>query len=135
MTPYSAARFLTGNRRVVFMSSCSFWLDHVVVPDGRASGGKSSHAFEADRLRTNSRACHTPRFLRAFDRYEVVAMPEAHGMKDINDFILSLIRDAAFPVKGNDIAVECGNSLYQPALDPDQLHFGQTMRVLIAQYV
>ena len=55
--------------------------------------------------------------LSAFDRYEVVAMPAAHGMKDVDDFILSLIRDPAFPVKVNDIAVECGNSLYQPALD------------------
>jgi hypothetical protein len=55
--------------------------------------------------------------LSAFDRYEVVAMPAAHGMKDVDDFILSLIRDPAFPVKVNDIAVECSNSLYQPALD------------------
>jgi hypothetical protein len=44
-------------------------------------------------------------------------MPEAHGMKDVDDFILSLIRDPAFPVKVNDIEVECGNSLYQPVLD------------------
>lgn len=29
----------------------------------------------------------------------------------------SLIRDPAFPTKVNDIAVECGNSLYQPVLD------------------
>ena len=58
-----------------------------------------------------------PAILAAFDRYEVVAMPEAHGMKDVDDFILSLIRDPAFPVKVNDIEVECGNSLYQPVLD------------------
>jgi len=55
--------------------------------------------------------------LDAFDKYEVVAMPEAHGMKDIDDFILSLLRNPAFPDKVNDIAVECGNSLYQPVLD------------------
>src|SRR5437588_3910634 len=58
-----------------------------------------------------------PAILAAFDRYEVVAMPEAHGMKDVNDFILSLIRDPAFPAKVSDIEVECGNSLYQPVLD------------------
>jgi hypothetical protein len=58
-----------------------------------------------------------PAILAAFDRYEVVAMPEAHGMKDVDDLILSLIRDPAFPVKVNDIEVECGNSLYQPVLD------------------
>jgi hypothetical protein len=58
-----------------------------------------------------------PAVLSAFDSYEVVAMPAGHGMKDIDDFILALIRDPRFPDKVNDIAVECGNSLYQPVLD------------------
>jgi hypothetical protein len=58
-----------------------------------------------------------PAILAAFDRYEVVAMPEAHGMKDVDDLILALIRDPSFPEKVNDIEVECGNSLYQPVLD------------------
>jgi hypothetical protein len=55
--------------------------------------------------------------LADFDKYEVVALPEAHGMKDVDDFIFSLIRNPAFPYRVNDIAVECGNSLYQPILD------------------
>jgi hypothetical protein len=55
--------------------------------------------------------------LTAFDRYEVVAMPEAHDQKDMDDFILSLIRTPAFANKVNDIEVECGNSLYQGILD------------------
>jgi hypothetical protein len=38
-------------------------------------------------------------------------------MKDVDDFILSLIRDPTFPKKVNDIEVGCGNSLYQPILD------------------
>jgi hypothetical protein len=58
-----------------------------------------------------------PAILAAFDRFEVVAMPEAHGMKDVDDFILALLRDPSFPGKVNDIEVECGNSLYQPLLD------------------
>ena len=58
-----------------------------------------------------------PAILAAFDKYEVVAMPEAHGMKDVDDFILSLLRNPVFPEKVNDIAVECGNSLYQSILD------------------
>ena len=58
-----------------------------------------------------------PAILAAFDKYEVVGMPEAHGLKDVDDFILSLIRNPAFAEKVNDIAVECGNSLYQPVLD------------------
>jgi hypothetical protein len=58
-----------------------------------------------------------PAILAAFDKYEVVGIPESHGMKDLDDFILSLIREPAFSGKVNDIAVECGNSLYQPILD------------------
>jgi hypothetical protein len=58
-----------------------------------------------------------PGILAAFDKYEVVAMPEGHGLKDIDDFIFALIRNPGFPEKVNDIAVECGNSLYQPILD------------------
>lgn len=58
-----------------------------------------------------------PAILAAFDKYEVVAISEAHGDKDVDDFILALIRNPAFPGKVNDIAVECGNSLYQPILD------------------
>ena len=58
-----------------------------------------------------------PAILAAFDRYEIVAMPEAHGMKDVDDFILALIRDPSFATKVNDIEVECGNSLYQSVLD------------------
>jgi hypothetical protein len=58
-----------------------------------------------------------PAILEAFDRFEVVGMGEAHGDKDQDDFILSLIRNPAFLEKVNDIAVECGNSLYQPVLD------------------
>jgi hypothetical protein len=58
-----------------------------------------------------------PAILAAFDKYEVVAIPEAHGKKDLDDFILSLIRNPIFPEKVNDIEVECGNSLYQSILD------------------
>ena len=55
--------------------------------------------------------------LAAFDRYEVVAMSAAHGNKDLDDFILHLLRNRAFPGKVNDVVVECGNSLYQPMVD------------------
>lgn len=55
--------------------------------------------------------------LAAFDQYEVVAMPQGHGMQDLNDFILLLIRNPAFSEKVNDIEIEFGNSLYQPLLD------------------
>jgi hypothetical protein len=58
-----------------------------------------------------------PAILGAFDKYEVVAMPEDHGLKDLDDLIFALIRNPAFPEKVNDVVVECGNSLYQPILD------------------
>jgi hypothetical protein len=53
----------------------------------------------------------------AFDKYEVIAMPVAHGQKDLDDFILTLIRDPRFSQKVNDIEVECANSLCQSILD------------------
>jgi hypothetical protein len=59
----------------------------------------------------------TKALLAAFDRYEVVAMGAGHGNKDLDDFILRLVRDPALPGKVNDVVVECGNSLYQPILD------------------
>ena len=55
--------------------------------------------------------------LAAFDKYEVVAMPAAHGLKDLDDVIFSLVRNPQFPNRVNDIEIECGNSLYQPVLD------------------
>lgn len=59
----------------------------------------------------------TTAILAAFDKYEVVGMSAAHDNKDLDDFILELIRNPAFPSKVNDVVVECGNSLYQPILD------------------
>ncbi len=71
--------------------------------------------------------------LAAFDKYEVVGMPEAHGMKDLDDFILSLISNPSFPEKVNDIEVECGNSLYQSVLDRyiagEDVPFGEVQKV------
>ncbi len=55
--------------------------------------------------------------LAAFDTYEVVGMSAAHGNKDLDDFILGLLRNPAFARKVNVVVVECANSLYQPTLD------------------
>ena len=54
--------------------------------------------------------------LSAFDKYEIVAMPISHGQKDLDDFVLSLIRNPRFPSVANDVAVEC-RIMYQPILD------------------
>src|ERR1700688_2718151 len=58
-----------------------------------------------------------PAILAAFDKYEVVALPQGHGIQDLDDLILTLIRTPAFSAKVNDIEFECGNALYQPILD------------------
>ena len=58
-----------------------------------------------------------PAILAAFDKYEVVAIPQGHGMQDLDNLIFSLIRNPEFSEKVNDIEVEFGNSLYQPLLD------------------
>jgi hypothetical protein len=58
-----------------------------------------------------------PSIIDAFSTYEVVGIDAGHGDKDLDDFILALIRNPSFPGKVNDIAVECGNTLYQPMLD------------------
>jgi len=39
-------------------------------------------------------------------------------LKDVDDFILSLIRNPAFAEKVNDIAVECGNSALPASVGP-----------------
>jgi hypothetical protein len=58
-----------------------------------------------------------PAILAAFDKYDLIGMPADHGLKDLNDLILILIRDPTFAKKVNDIEIECGNSLYQNLLD------------------
>ncbi len=58
-----------------------------------------------------------PAILAAFDKYDVVGMPAGHGLKDLDDLILTLVRNPGFWKKVNDIEIECGNSLYQDLLD------------------
>lgn len=58
-----------------------------------------------------------PAILAAFDTHDLVGMPAAHGLKDLDDLILTLIRDPNFARKVNDIEIECGNSLFQEVLD------------------
>ena len=59
----------------------------------------------------------TRAILAALDSFRVVALGDAHGTKDLDDFTLSLIRHSAFPGAVNDIVVECLNSRLQARLD------------------
>ncbi|HVJ93035.1 MAG TPA: hypothetical protein VM580_24705 [Labilithrix sp.] len=56
--------------------------------------------------------------LSAFSGHAIVGgMSPAHGSKAADDFILDLIRSPALTETVNDIAIECGNALYQEVLD------------------
>lgn len=56
--------------------------------------------------------------LDAFDDYQVVGgFSASHGNEDVDDFLLDLLRNPSLPDKVDDIAVECGNALYQDVLD------------------
>ena len=59
----------------------------------------------------------TTAILAAFDRYDVVGMGAAHSDEEQDDLVLALVRHPSFPLKVNDIVVECGNSKYQALLD------------------
>src|SRR5215469_684744 len=62
----------------------------------------------ASRLATICRTGNS-RYPHGFRPIRSRAVPEAYGMKDVDDFIFLLIRTPAFSEKVNDIAVECGN--------------------------
>jgi hypothetical protein len=51
--------------------------------------------------------------LNAFDRYPLVALSEAHGMKEEAEFINSHIRHLDFTNKVNVIVLEAGNAIHQ----------------------
>lgn len=56
--------------------------------------------------------------LDAFDDHRIVGgFSASHGNKDVDDFLLALLRNPELPGKVDDIAVECGNALYQDVLD------------------
>src|SRR3984957_11454672 len=83
------------------------------VPEQKAPPGQSVNSKRNDVKPEDP----TRAIIAAFNKYEVVGMSAAHGNKDLDDLILHIVRNPAFPTKVNDIAVECGNSLYQSILD------------------
>ena len=111
---YSGARLESAVRRAAHSCWAVFFFLLAILPSiGLAQTSQQSKPTGSN----PTPEAATPAILAAFDKYHVVAMPEGHRLKDVDDFVLSLIRNPAFPEKVNDIAVECGNSLYQPILD------------------
>jgi hypothetical protein len=56
-------------------------------------------------------------FLNAFDRHPLVALSEAHGMKEEAEFVKSLVRHSDFAKKVNVIVLEAGNAIHQKLVD------------------
>jgi len=79
--------------------------------------GQAAASRTASDARASTPEPALPAILKIFETYEVVGIQAAHAQKDVDDFILSLIRDPRFPETVNDIVVECGNVRYQPILD------------------
>ena len=59
----------------------------------------------------------TDSVVAAFDKYQVVLLGEVHWNAQQHRFIQELLRDPRLPRKIDDIAIEAGNSLYQPIID------------------
>jgi hypothetical protein len=55
--------------------------------------------------------------VKAFDKFQIVALGEAHWLQEGADFITQLIRRPDFSAKVNTIVVEFGNALYQDVID------------------
>ncbi len=65
-----------------------------LMPHASKEQVAASHPRNDSQLSTPEPAL--PAILKLFETFEVVGMPAAHGEKDVDDFILSLIRDRAF---------------------------------------
>lgn len=55
--------------------------------------------------------------LDAFRTHDIVALTDPHGNVQVQAFLLSLIRDARFPLIANDIVIETASARYQDAVD------------------
>jgi hypothetical protein len=53
----------------------------------------------------------------AFTTHDVVALTDPHGNIQVQQFLLSLVRDPRFPAAANDIVLESVSARYQDAID------------------
>jgi hypothetical protein len=88
-----------------------------VLALGTAETAISQAPPSSNRARVPQPEPATAAILAAFDSFRIVALGDAHGTKDLNDFTLALVRDSRFTNAANDIVVECLNSRLQPLLD------------------
>jgi hypothetical protein len=62
--------------------------------------------------------CAQDAMLAAFDTYPIVGgLSPSHGVRNVDEFLISLLCNPRLPDVVTDIVAEHGNSLYQPLLD------------------
>jgi hypothetical protein len=59
----------------------------------------------------------TGALLAAFDRQPLLLISDVHGVRELADAIIALVRHRDFPKKAQAIVIEAGNALYQNILD------------------
>ena len=55
--------------------------------------------------------------VRAFDRFPIVALGEAHGSPETQEFVARVIEHPGFAGKVSDVVVEFGSAKYQRLMD------------------
>ena len=75
------------------------------IIDGQSSTPKRNDPHPEDPIKA---------VLAAFDKCEVVGMGAGHGNKDLDDLILRLVRDRAFPDKVNDVSSSAAIHVINP---------------------
>jgi hypothetical protein len=55
--------------------------------------------------------------VEAFRTHDVVALTDPHGIVQVQEFLLSLVRDPRFPGAVDDIVIETASARYQDAID------------------
>ena len=55
--------------------------------------------------------------LKGFEQLDIVAIGESHGIKEVTDFYIELVKNENFRKKVDAVVFELGNSLYQEDLD------------------
>lgn len=83
-----------------------------------AGSAPAGPAEAADTPRRNSPRSAQDAMLAAFDTYPIVGgLSPSHGVRNIDEFLISLVGNPRLPYVVTDIVAENGNSLYQPLVD------------------
>ncbi len=73
--------------------------------------------WENSKTTTNSIYDGVEYILRGFEQFDIIAIGESHGIKDVTDFYIELVKNENFRIKVDAVVFELGNSLYQGELD------------------